>query len=143
MCGGGLIREAQVGCAGAAEMRDRDGEDADGAGSENCDREIAIGKSRSGNQWSVRLQAVSETFRSILDPAAAKEPARAPLNLALRIWSGFGLALVALIAVGVAGYRSINGLVERDHWVDHSRVVIENLRAVSASADSMLSDMRG
>jgi signal transduction histidine kinase len=65
------------------------------------------------------------------------------LPLETKIGSGFGLALVALMAVGMVQHRSIEVLVETDSWVAHTDAVLAELEGTLSAVESMESEVRG
>ncbi len=58
-------------------------------------------------------------------------------TIGTKISSGFALALVGVIVIGVVAYRSTNRLIETATWVAHTRQVLTNLeRLLSAVKDA-------
>ena len=60
-----------------------------------------------------------------------------------KIGAGYGLALLILIVIGVASYRSTTRLVETAGWLTHSREVLEKLETVRAQMTDVESGARG
>src|SRR5919109_4369616 len=60
-----------------------------------------------------------------------------------KIGAGYGLALLILIVIGVASYRSTTRLVETAGWLTHSREVLEKLETVRAQMTNVESGARG
>ncbi len=61
----------------------------------------------------------------------------------LRIWSGFALALASLVLVGTVGLRSTHSLINRDAWVNYTRIVIDRLAALGSTVESLQGDLLG
>jgi PAS domain S-box-containing protein len=96
--------------------------------------------SRPGPNGSTTVQAEgSDRYRTPSEPhaSAADEATREDLRrpskdesaprYGLRIWAGFGLALVGLLVVGAVAYLNIQEFIESTVWVAHTHVVIERL----------------
>lgn len=75
-------------------------------------------------------------------PANADPPAKhQSVDYGTRIWSGFALALASLVLVGVVGIRTTDALINRDGWVIHTRIVIDQLRALGLSIEALHGDL--
>src|SRR5216684_1401558 len=48
-------------------------------------------------------------------------------SVGTKIGAGYGLALIALITIGVASYLSVNRFLETARWVDHTHQVLHQL----------------
>lgn len=59
-----------------------------------------------------------------------------------KIWTGFAFALAALLLVGVTGYVGATDSMSGNHWVDHTRRVIENLLTIRSTLRAMQADQR-
>jgi CHASE3 domain sensor protein len=66
-----------------------------------------------------------------------------PVDYGARIWSGFALALASLVMVGAVGVHSTHSLINRDGWVSHTRIVIDELGAVGSAVESQQGDLLG
>jgi methyl-accepting chemotaxis protein len=60
-----------------------------------------------------------------------------------KIGTGFSLALVILMAIGSASYRSTNKLTETADWVDHTHIVLEKLSGTLQALTDSETGMRG
>jgi diguanylate cyclase (GGDEF)-like protein/PAS domain S-box-containing protein len=61
----------------------------------------------------------------------------------LTVQFAFGVAILALIAVGTISYRAVIASSESDRWVMHTYEVLANLNEILAATDSLESSYRG
>jgi diguanylate cyclase (GGDEF)-like protein/PAS domain S-box-containing protein len=61
----------------------------------------------------------------------------------LKVQFAFGVAILALVAVGTISYRAIIASSESDRWVMHTYEVLANLNEMLAATDSLESSDRG
>jgi methyl-accepting chemotaxis protein WspA len=64
-------------------------------------------------------------------------------SVGTKIGAGFALALVAVVAIGVASYRSTAQLTETAEWVEHSHKVVEALNGVLSDLKDAETGQRG
>jgi PAS domain S-box-containing protein len=68
---------------------------------------------------------------------------RESVDYSTRIWGGFALALASLVLVGAVGPSTTRSLINRDGWVNHTRIVIDALRAVGSTVKSLQGNLFG
>jgi diguanylate cyclase (GGDEF)-like protein/PAS domain S-box-containing protein len=61
----------------------------------------------------------------------------------LKLKLAFGVAIVALIAVGTISYRAVVASIESDRWVHHTYEVLDNLNKLLAAMEGVESGYRG
>jgi CHASE3 domain sensor protein len=60
-----------------------------------------------------------------------------------KIGSGFALALLVLITIGITAYRNTDDMIETAQWRSHTYQVLANLEKLQATVRSAESDQRG
>ncbi len=60
-----------------------------------------------------------------------------------RVITGFGLALIVLVAVGVVAYRNTVGLIDTGRWVTHTQQVLTELEATLSTVTAAEAAQRG
>ena len=64
-------------------------------------------------------------------------------SIGTKIGSGYALALIVLIIIGVTGYQSINRLIDDINLVAHSREVIDKCKDVLSDLIDAETGQRG
>ncbi len=65
------------------------------------------------------------------------------MKIGPRIWSGFGLSLLALVIVGVVVFRNTTELIEDSHWVTHTHQVLEKISSLVSLVKDQEAGVRG
>ena len=64
-------------------------------------------------------------------------------SLRTKLLAGFSIPVVAIIAMAIIVYSSVNSLLKANHWVDHTHKVIGEGKAILGSMVDMETGMRG
>ena len=65
------------------------------------------------------------------------------VDYGVRIWSGFAVALAALMVVGAVGIHTIQALINSDGRVTHTRIVLDRLGALDTTVTTLQGDLLG
>ena len=65
------------------------------------------------------------------------------LTLKQKLYTGFSIPLVSIIALAILVYVSIHSLLDANHWVDHTHKVIREAQSLQSGMIDMETGMRG